>query len=69
MTFTVVRAVRGVESTAGPDPVEKLRRSIGIDAPARAAAMDLPFAEAVIRLDFVSNDFPKTVPGGLRVLD
>ena len=62
MTFTVVRAVRGFESTTAADAVDKMRKSVASPVPVRAAAMDLPYAETVIRLDFISADFPKTIP-------
>ena len=63
MTFTVVRAVREAEATAsGP---EKLQATMPHAMPLRSASMDLPYAEQVIRLDFVSSDFAETIPGGL----
>jgi hypothetical protein len=66
MTFTVVRAVRGgdIDPTAPPRGErlqENLQRALCIPP----AAMDLPFAEQIIRLDFVSTDFARTVPGRL----
>ena len=33
--------------------------------PASGAPMDLPYAEQMLRLDFVNVDFAETVPGGL----
>jgi hypothetical protein len=33
--------------------------------PASGAPMDLPYAERVLHLDFVSIDFAATVPGDL----
>jgi hypothetical protein len=64
MIFTVVRAVRGAESTASEQP-DKPRRLVEIAAPSiAAAAMDIPYVEEVLRLDL--NDFPRTIPGGLE---
>ncbi len=64
MTFTVVRAVRGIETTAAAEYQEKLQRLVRSMAPsAPAAAMDLPFADDVIRLNL--DEFPETVPGAI----
>ena len=65
MTFTVVRAVRGAEPTAAAEYQEKLQRLVRTVAPSvPAAAMDIPFADEVIRLDL--GEFPMTVPGALE---
>ena len=59
MSFTVTRAVRGVESPA-TEPADKLQRAV-IATPAFSASMDLPYAEEVLHLDL--SDFAETVPG------
>ncbi len=64
MTFTVVRSVRGAETPAS-ERGEKLQGTIHHAMPLRPAAMDLPYAEQVIRLDFVSSDFARTITGAL----
>ena len=64
MTFTVVRAVRGAEP-ARFEPGGRLQRTVQNAASPAAMPMDLPYAERVIRLDFTSADFPKTIPGSL----
>jgi len=64
MTFTVMRAVRGTEPTTS-GPSEKLRGNLHQAAPMRPAAMDLPYAERIIRLDFASTDFSETIPDDL----
>ncbi len=64
MTFTVVRAVREAEAPAS-EPSDKLQGTIHHAMPLSPAAMDLPYAEQVIRLDFVSGDFARTIPSGL----
>jgi hypothetical protein len=64
MTFTVVRAVRAAEATT-LEAREKLQGTVAHAMPARPLAMDLPYAEHVIRLNFVSDDFARTIPGGL----
>ena len=65
MTFTVVRAVRGIEPTES-EPLDKLKRRptavTALSVP--VAAMDIPFAEEVIRLDL--REFPRTIPGSLE---
>jgi hypothetical protein len=66
MTFTVVRAVRGAEPTTS-EPGGKLQRTVQNAVSTTATAMDLPYAERVIRLDFTSADFPQTTPGSLSV--
>jgi hypothetical protein len=33
--------------------------------PSRSATMDIPLAETVIRLDFLSTDFQETIPATL----
>ena len=64
MTFTVVRAVREAEATA-TEGHGKLEGTVALAMLLRPAAMDLPYAEEVVRLDFVSSEFKPTVPGGL----
>ena len=64
MTFTVVRSVREAGATV-PEPSERLQRSTGQAMPLLPGAMELPYAEQVIRLDFHNGDFACTVPGGL----
>jgi hypothetical protein len=62
MIFTVVRAVRGSDSTAAAGR-DKLQRVIQT-APPPPANMDLPYAEEVLHLD--PSDFAKTIPGALE---
>ena len=65
MTFTVVRPVRDVESTAAAEYQAKLQRLVRTMTPSiRAAAMDIPYAEEIIRLDL--GEFPRTIPGALE---
>ena len=69
MNFTVVRAVRGTEPTAS-EPREqkrsdKLQGIIHGAVPMPPAAMDLPYSDVVVRLDFVSAEFERTTPGRL----
>ena len=65
MIFTVVRAVRGIETTAAAEYQEKLQRLVRSMAPSvPAAAMNIPYADEVIRLNL--DDFPSTVPGALE---
>ena len=65
MTFTVVRAVRGIESTAAAEYQDKLQRLVRTLAPSvPAAAMDIPYADELIRLHL--DEFPRTVPGALE---
>jgi hypothetical protein len=64
MTFTVVRPVRSVEPT-DPEQLEKPQRLFATLAPSiPAAAMDIPYAEVLIRLDL--SEFPTTIPGALE---
>jgi hypothetical protein len=64
MTFTVVRAVRGIETTTAAEYQDKLQRLVRAVAPSvPAAAMDIPYADEVIRLNL--DEFPETVPGAL----
>ncbi len=58
MTFTVTRAVRGVDSPA-TEPAHRLRRAVRI-TPAPSASMDLPYAEEVLQMDL--SDFAETIP-------
>jgi hypothetical protein len=64
MTFTVVPAVREAEAPTS-EPGQKLQVTMHRAMPLRPATMDLPYAEQVIRLDFGSGDFARTIPGGL----
>ena len=64
MTFTVVRAVRETGTTT-TKPCEKLHGTAHHAMPLRPAAMDLPCTEQLIRLEFGSGDFARTIPGGL----
>jgi hypothetical protein len=61
-TFTLVRAVRGadVPATTLADGQQGAGRTL-LPSP---AAMDLPLAEELLRLDL--GDFVKTVPGTLE---
>jgi len=61
MKFTVVPPVRAAES-ALPLPTEKLRPITHSDVTPRSVTMDIPLAETVIRLDFLSADFEETIP-------
>ncbi len=60
----MVRAVAEAEAPAS-ECGEQLRGTIHHAMPLRPAAMDLPYAEQVIRLDFVSSDFARTITGAL----
>jgi hypothetical protein len=64
MAFTVVRAVRAAETTT-LEVSEALQGTALHAMPQRASAMDLPFAEQVIHLDFAGAAFATTVPGTL----
>ena len=64
MKFTVVPPVKAAES-APSQPIEKLRPITHSDVPSRSVTMDIPLAETVIRLDFLSADFQETIPGTL----
>jgi hypothetical protein len=64
MEITVVRAVRAAES-APSEPLERLSRLTHSGVPSRTTAMDVPFADTVIRLDFASADFSDTVSSTL----
>ena len=64
MKFTVVPPVRAAESVPSV-PTQKLRPIAHSDTPSRSAKMDIPFAEKVIQLDFLSTDFQQTVPATL----
>jgi hypothetical protein len=64
MKFTVVSPVRAAEWEL-PQLTEKLRPITHSDVPSRSAAMDIPLAEIVIRLDFLSTDFQETIPATL----
>ena len=64
MKFTVVPPVRAVEAALSQS-TEKLRPIAHSDVPSRSATMDIPFAETVIRLDFLSTDFQETIPATL----
>ena len=64
MKFTVVLPVRSAE-LALPQSTEKLRPLTHSDVPSRSAMMDIPLAETVIRLDFLSTDFQETIPATL----
>ena len=64
MTFTVVRAVRETELTVS-EPGGQLRGRLHQAVPMRPAAMELPYAEQTIRLDFTSADFSETIPDDL----
>ena len=61
MTFTVVRAVRGVDSTAAKSR-DRLQRVIQTASPP-PASMDVPYAEEIVHLDL--SDFAETIPGTL----
>jgi hypothetical protein len=63
MTFTVVRPVRGPGPTASEyqDKLQRLVRTVAPSIP--SAAMDIPYAQEVIRLDL--SEFPRTIPGSL----
>ena len=61
MKFTVVPPVRAAES-APSEPIEKLRPITHSDVPSRSTTIDIPLAETVIRLDFLSTDFEETIP-------
>ncbi len=62
MIFTVVRAVRGADSTAA-ESRDRLQRVIQTELPP-PAHMDIPYAEEVLHLDL--SDFAKTIPGALE---
>lgn len=62
MKITIVRSVRGAELQ---EPIDRLRTTTESVGNSRAHTMDLPYADRLIRLDFMSADFPKTVPGQL----
>ena len=47
------------------EPAEKLLKTGAGSVPVSAAAMDLPCADQLLRLDFMSADFASTVPGDL----
>ena len=64
MKFTVVPPVRATEA-ALPQLTEKLRPITHSDVPSRSTTIDIPLAETVIRLDFLSADFQETIPGTL----
>ena len=64
MKVTVVPPVRAAESALS-QPTEKLRPITHSDVPSRSATMDIPLAETLIRLDFLSTDFEKTIPATL----
>jgi|KBSMisStaDraftv2_1062788.scaffolds.fasta_scaffold24331_2 hypothetical protein len=64
MKFTVVPPVKAAES-APSQPIEKLRPITHSDVPSRSTTIDIPLAETVIRLDFLSADFQETIPGTL----
>ena len=64
MKFTVVPPVKAAES-APSQPIEKLRPITRSDVPSRSTTIDIPLAETVIRLDFLSADFQETIPGTL----
>ena len=64
MKFTLVPPVRAAES-APSQPVGKLRPITHSDVPSRSVTMDIPLAETVIRLDFLSTDFEETIPATL----
>ena len=64
MKFTVVPPVKAAES-APSQPIEKLRPITHSDVPSRSTMMDIPLAETVIRLDFISTDFQETIPAAL----
>jgi len=64
MTYTVALAIQEAEAPAS-EPSEKLQGTMYYAISLRPAALDLPYAEQVIRLDFVSSDFAETIPGGL----
>jgi hypothetical protein len=63
MNFTVVRPVRERSADAPSEKLQLLVQSAAL--PIAAAAMDLPYADRVVRLDFISGDFPRTIPGAL----
>ena len=63
MTFTLVRAVRGVDPAA-PKPLADELHGAGRTLLPSPAPMDLPVAEDVLHLDM--GDFVKTVPGVLE---
>ncbi len=62
MTFTVVRAVRGADSTA-VERRGRLQRVIHT-APPPPESMDLPYVEEVLHLDL--SDFAETIPGAVE---
>jgi len=62
MKFTVVPPVRAAES-APSRPIERLRPITHGDLLSRSVTMDVPLAQTVIRLDFLSTDFQETIPG------
>jgi hypothetical protein len=66
MTFTVVRAVRGAESTLVEEG-GKLPLLVKVSAPVRAGSrMDLPRVDDLLHLDFGAGpDFPETIPDPL----
>jgi hypothetical protein len=61
MKFTVVPPVRAAESVLSV-PTQKLRQITHSDVPSKPVTMDVPLAETVIRLDFLSTDFQETIP-------
>jgi hypothetical protein len=65
----LVRDVRSAEPTTSEPhekkPAEKLQGSVHRAIRMPAVAMDLPYADRVIRLDFAAADFERTAPGGL----
>ena len=63
MRFTVTPPVRAAESARQPS--EKLRPITHSDVPSRSVTMDIPLAETLIRLDFLSTDFQETIPATL----
>ena len=64
MKFTKIPPVRACESALSQS-TEKLTPITHSDVPSRSATMDIPFAETVIRLDFLSTDFEETIPATL----
>ena len=64
MKFRVVPPVRAAESMLSV-PTQKLRPVTHSDVPSQSVTMDIPLAETLIRLDFLSTDFQETIPATL----